>query len=382
MNTHTHSYLEPSSEDSLHLQDNTSHDTAREERLREPSEDRFAHELELLKERDRGAKPKGWALSPKAVLTYLMGGQLDGGSEVSPKFIGAQGLMEVAISTLATDRALLLVGVPGTGKSWVSEHLAAAISGDSSLLVQGTAGCGEESIRYGWNYAELLSRGPRYEALVESPILRAMRQGQLARVEELTRLPQAIQDALITILSEKMLPIPELGEVCFAQRGFGLIATANHQDQGVNSLSSALRRRFNVVTLPTPTSVEEELKVVQLGVRGASPSWELAREVITVFRDLRGDGAMRGHQDVKHSGRNLSPADATAVVEQVGAMCHYFRGDQLERALAEALYDAVVKEDARDADAWERYVKQHLARRSNWEGLSDSCLKVIRERGV
>ena len=50
--------------------------------------------------------------------------------------------------------------MPGTAKTWVSEHLAAAISGDSTLVVQGTAGTPEEAIRYGWNYARLLAEGP------------------------------------------------------------------------------------------------------------------------------------------------------------------------------------------------------------------------------
>ena len=352
--------------------------------LRAPAEMRFARELEALSEWDQDPKPFGWSLSPRAVLKYLMGGTLESGVKISPKFIGAQSLMEVAISTLITDRALLLVGVPGTGKSWVAEHLAAAISGDSSLVVQGTAGCGEESIRYGWNYAELLSRGPSDDALIESPIMRAMRRGSVARVEELTRLPQSVQDALITILSEKMIPIPELEEVRFAQRGFGLIATANHQDQGVNALSSALRRRFNVVTLPTPATVEAELEVVRLGVKCESDTTsELAREVISIFRDLRGEGTLRVSQDVKHSGRNLSPADAIAVVEQVSAMSQYFRsGERVERALAEALYDAIVKEDQRDADAWERYVKRHLPRQSKRDELSQACLAVIQERAA
>src|SRR4051812_10904291 len=148
--------------------------------------------------------------------------------------------MEVAVATLATDRALLLLGVPGTAKSWVSEHLAAAISGDSSLTVQGTAGTPEEAMRYGWNYARLLAEGPSLKALVPSPIMRAMREGQIARVEELTRIPADVQDTLITILSEKNLPIPELNESVQAVKGFNVIGTANDRDRGVNDLSSAL----------------------------------------------------------------------------------------------------------------------------------------------
>ena len=134
------------------------------------------------------------------------------GREITPKYIGPRRLMEVAVATLATDRALLLLGVPGTAKTWVSEHLAAAISGDSTLLVQGTAGTPEEAIRYGWNYARLLAEGPSEAALVPSPVMRAMADGAIARVEELTRMPSDVQDTLITILSEKTLPVPELGD--------------------------------------------------------------------------------------------------------------------------------------------------------------------------
>ena len=75
-------------------------------------------------------------------------------------------LVEIAVASLATDRGLLLLGVPGTAKTWLGEHLAAAISGTSTLVVQGTAGTPEEALRYGWNYARLLADGPSRAALV------------------------------------------------------------------------------------------------------------------------------------------------------------------------------------------------------------------------
>src|SRR5205814_6237594 len=182
-------------------------------------------------------------LTPDAVVACLLGGGAGDGAPVTPKYIGSRRLVEVAVATLATDRAMQLLGVPVTAKTWVSEHLAAAISGDSTLLVQGTAGTPEEAIRYGWNYARLLAEGPSRAALVPSPVYRAMAEGRIARVEELTRVPSDVQDTFITILSEKTLPIPELGEEVQAQRGFNVIATANNRDRGVNELSSALKRR-------------------------------------------------------------------------------------------------------------------------------------------
>ena len=44
--------------------------------------------------------------------------------------------------------------------------------------------------------------------------------GSLVRVEELTRIPSDVQDSLITILSEKTLPIPELNGEVQARKGY------------------------------------------------------------------------------------------------------------------------------------------------------------------
>jgi MoxR-like ATPase len=176
--------------------------------LREHAEQQFAEELNELAKADERQRPPSWRLSPWAVAIYILGGKLDNSFEISPKYIGQRRLVEIAIATLATDRALLLLGVPGTAKTWLGEHLAAAISGDSTMLVQGTAGTAEEAIRYGWNYASLLAKGPSREAITPSPVMRAMQNGKIARVEELTRIPSDVQDTLITILSEKTLPIP------------------------------------------------------------------------------------------------------------------------------------------------------------------------------
>lgn len=200
--------------------------------LRPHAEDAFAQELKALAAADDRPRPARWNLSPWAVATYLLGGVLPDGLVITPKYVGPRRIVEVAVSTLATDRALLLLGVPGTAKTWVSEHLAAAVSGDSTLLVQGTAGTPEEAIRYGWNYAQLLTNGPSRDALVPGPVMRAMAEGRIARVEELTRIPADVQDTLITILSEKTLPIPELAAETQAVRGFNLIATANDRDRG------------------------------------------------------------------------------------------------------------------------------------------------------
>src|SRR5271170_1729122 len=260
--------------------------------LRPHAEQEHQAELAALAAADDRPRPPGWRLSPWAVTTYLLGGTA-GGTEITPKYIGSRRLIEVAVATLATDRALLLLGVPGTAKTWLSEHLAAAVSGDSTLMVQGTAGTAEEAVRYGWNYARLIAEGPSREAMVPGPVMRAMAGGQIARVEELTRMPSDVQDALITILSEKTLPIPELGGERQAVRGFNVIATANDRDRGVNELSSALRRRFNTVVLPVPATAEEEVGIVTRRVEQLGRSIGLPEDLLGAAKSSGADEIRR-----------------------------------------------------------------------------------------
>src|SRR5687768_7169971 len=300
--------------------------------LRAHAEQQFADDLAALAKIDDKAKPPNWRLSPWAVSTYLLGGDA-GGTKISPKYIGQRRIIEVAVSTLATDRALLLLGVPGTAKSWVSEHLAAAISGDSTLLVQGTAGTDESALRYGWNYARLIAEGPSEQALVPSPMYRAMQDGKIARVEELTRIPSEVQDTLISMLSEKTLPVPELGIEIQARRGFNVIGTANNRDKGVNDLSSALTRRFNAVVLPTPATLEEEVGIVSrrvaetgraLALPAEKPPIEEVRRLVTIFRELRDGMTTDGKTKLKSPSGSLSTAEAISVMNGGLAMASYF----------------------------------------------------------
>ncbi|MFI6528564.1 AAA family ATPase [Streptomyces uncialis] len=354
--------------------------------LRPHAEEAFAGELAALAAQDDRPRPERWRMSPWAVATYLLGGTLPDGTVITPKYVGPRRIVEVAVTTLATDRALLLLGVPGTAKTWVSEHLAAAVSGDSTLLVQGTAGTPEEAVRYGWNYARLLAHGPSREALVPSPVMRAMAQGMTARVEELTRMPADVQDSLITILSEKTLPVPELGEETQAVRGFNLIATANDRDRGVNDLSSALRRRFNTVVLPLPESADAEVGIVarrvgQLGrsldLPAAPGGIEEIRRVVTVFRELRGGVTADGRTKVKSPSGTLSTAEAISVVTQGLALAAHFGDGVLRPAdIAAGLLGAVVRDPAADGVVWQEYLETVVRERDGWQDLYRACREV------
>ncbi len=360
--------------------------------LRPHAEQEYAAELAALTAGDDRPRPPGWRLSPWAVITYLLGGAAADGTPITPKYVGLRRLVEVAVATLATDRALLLLGVPGTAKTWLSEHLAAAISGDSTLMVQGTAGTTEEAVRYGWNYARLIAEGPSRGALVPSPVMRAMGGGQIARVEELTRMPSDVQDALITILSEKTLPIPELGGELQAVRGFNVIATANDRDRGVNELSSALRRRFNTVVLPVPASAEQEVDIVtrrvaQLGrsiglpeIAGSvmkSGGADEIRRVVTVFRELRSGVTEDGRAKVKSPSGTLSTAEAISVVTSGLALAAHFGDGVLRPAdMAGGITGAVVQDPVSDRVVWQEYLETIVRDRADWSDFYHACREV------
>lgn len=354
--------------------------------LRLPAELLYQKEIDALIEAEKDPVPEGWKMSPRSVLTYIIGGKA-GKTPITPKYIGHQRLVEIAIATLVTDRALLLIGEPGTAKSWLSEHLTAAINGDSTKVIQGTAGTTEEQIRYSWNYAMLIAEGPSPKAMIKSPIYRAMETGTVARVEEISRCASEVQDAMISILSEKRISVPELGIEVPAKKGFSVIATANTRDKGVNEMSAALKRRFNIVVLPAPESLESEMEIVRSRVEQLSKNLDLnaqlpekavIEKVCTVFRELRTGVTLDGKQKLKAPGGVLSTAEAISLLANSMALAGSFGNGQItDYDLAAGLQGAVVKEEGKDSKVWEEYLENIMRKRgSKWLGLYKECKEL------
>jgi MoxR-like ATPase len=366
-----------------------------DEVIRQPAEVRCAAELAALRLNDRGPRPPGWQLSPRAVETFILGSAEplpgpDGAPvTIAPKFVGDRRLVQVAIATLASDRALLLAGEPGTAKSWLSEHLAAAISGSSALTIQGTAGTTEEHLKYGWNYALLIAEGPSRRALVESPVLRGMQLGRIVRFEEITRCSAEVQDALISILSEGQIVIPELGETVQARRGFALIATANTRDRGVNEMSAALKRRFTFVTIPVITDIDEEVAIVerrsretlkQLGMPGdITVPRDVIRLLAMVFAELRNGQTMDGALKVKSPSTVLSTAELISTVTSSAILSSFFGGGQVDIGDGVAsLLGTIAKEQRDDVGIFKEYLETVVKGRRDepWPSL----YRAARER--
>ena len=357
-----------------------------EQILRLPAEKLFQAEIDALIAAEKNPVPTGWRMSPQSVKTYICGGKA-GKIKITPKYIGHERLVEIAISTLVTDRALLLIGEPGTAKSWLSEHLTAAINGDSTKVIQGTAGTTEEQIKYSWNYAMLIAKGPSHEAMLKSPVFNAMETGTIARVEEISRCASEVQDALISILSEKRISVPELAIEVAAQKGFSVIATANTRDKGVNEMSAALKRRFNIVVLPAPANLDSEMEIVRtrvtqlsenLDLNAKQPADDVVEKVCTIFRELRCGETLDRAQKVKGTSGVLSTAEAISLLCNSMALAGSFgNGTITNEDLAAALQGAVIKDEDKDQVAWKEYLENVMKKRgSEWLGLYNACKEL------
>jgi MoxR-like ATPase len=344
--------------------------------LRPPAELLYADELTTLAAADSDRKPPGWRLSPKSVRAFICGSKE---ANVRRKYFGDDAMVERAIVSLSSNRGLMLVGEPGTAKSMLSELLAAAISGTSAHTIQGTAGTTEENIKYSWNYALLLAEGPSMRALVASPLYVAMRDGLIVRFEEITRCPPEIQDTLVSILSEKVMVVPELDgpdRIRHARPGFNVIATANTRDRGVNEMSSAVKRRFNFETVHPIRELRQEVELVarecdRLLKEAAAPAvvdQDVVELLVTVFHDLR-EGVTREGIQVERPSTVMSTAEAVSVGMSAGLDAYYFGDGALRPAhVVRHLGGAVLKDNPDDLKKLRHYFDVVVKGRSQKEG--------------
>jgi MoxR-like ATPase len=349
---------------------------AREAVLRPPAETQYEDELRALAQADCDPRPPGWTLSPRAVRSFICGGERPA---IVRKFFGDDAMVERAIVSLSSNRGLMLVGEPGTAKSMLSELLAAAISGSSINAIQGTAGTTEDHIKYSWNYALLLAEGPSLRALVASPLFVAMRDGLLVRFEEITRCPPEIQDTLVSVLSEKVMIVPELDgpdRVLHARPGFNVIGTANTRDRGVHEMSSALKRRFNFETIHPIKELKQEVELVgrecdRLLREAAAPISmrpEVVELLVSVFQDLR-EGVTHEGIQVERPSTVMSTAEAVSVGMAAGLDSYYFDGGAVApRHIARHIAGAVLKDNPDDLKKLKHYFDVVVKQRSQKEG--------------
>ncbi len=354
-----------------------------QESIKPPVEVRYQEELSALRATDTGRVPENWKMSPKAVRTFILGSKtpiVHEGKEyhIEKKYFGNDALIERCIVTLAGNRGLMLVGEPGTAKTMLSELLTAAISGVSTNTIQGTAGTTEDMIKYSWNYALLLAKGPSREALVPSPLYVGMEKGILTRFEEITRTPAEIQDSLISVLSDKVLNVPELGDegFLFARPGFNVIGTANTRDKGVNEMSSALKRRFNFETVMPVREVSMEKQIIlnEVGklAKESNISMEIDEDVAellaSTYHELREGISSYGHR-IDKPAAVMSTAEAVSVFYQTMLTGYYYGDGAMDvNCLVQTLVGAISKENKDDLEKVKGYFNTVVKDKSNKEG--------------
>lgn len=359
--------------------------------IKPPVEILYQKQLAALRAADTGnKKPEGWLLSPKGVRTFILGSKkplpLDGEKvEIDQKYYGDDSLIERCIITLAGNRGLMLVGDPGTAKTMLSELLSAAISGTSTNTVQGTAGTTDDNIKYSWNYALLLARGPVPEALVPAPLYAGMEKGILTRFEEITRCPSEVQDTLISVMSDKVLQIPEFGEdgFLFASPGFNIIATANTRDKGVNEMSSALKRRFNFETVAPVNSVKLECEIITRQcaslLADTAPDVNIQPDIVeilaTTFQELR-QGQTREGAKIESPAAVMSTAEAVSLYFQSALTSYYYDESISMDILAQNIKAAVLKESQDDLprlkNYWNTVIKNRAGNSKLWNSFYEA----------
>jgi MoxR-like ATPase len=343
----------------------------------------FADELAgLAAESADQPRPPGWQLSPRAVLSFVLGDEQRG---IGPKFVGRRAFLERCIVSLATNRGLMLIGEPGTAKSYLSELLAAAISGDSTLMIQGSAGTTEDNIRYSWNYALLVSEGPGERSLVPAPLYLGMKHGKLVRFEEITRCPLEIQDVLLSVLSDRVMAIPELQDdqrSLFARAGFNIIATANTRDRGVNEMSAALKRRFSFETVAPIADIAQEMALVQresdrqLHRSGVPVTLTpgITELLVTTFRELR-QGKTTDGKAMEALSTVLSTAEAVNTACAAGVHAYYYDSGEVQpEHVVQHLVGTVLKDNPDDLKKVQHYFEHVVKKRSSslWKRFYDA----------
>jgi len=345
-----------------------------------PVEQVYRDELERIRSEDEHPVPPGWRMSPVAVERFIQGDEKQG---IERKFVAEPQIITRVVIGLCTSRGSLLVGEPGTAKSWLSELIAAAVSGDSTLIVQGGAVSDVSQLLYTWNEHLLAKKGFCTEALVPGPLLVGMREGRFVRFEEIARCPQPLQDALLSILSDRVITIPELSGdegVIHSAEGFNLIATSNSVDEGVNRMSAALKRRLNFETIRPINRIEDEIDVVwretlklnsKAGI-SLEPDPVAIEVLVTMFHELRNGQSLRGRSTDRLAGATMSTAEAVVVAHAMSLHAYYYEQSAMGiGSLVHFILGSVLKDKPDDLRRLRHYIETEVADRDgeHWRSV-------------
>jgi hypothetical protein len=204
------------------------------------------------------------------------------------------------------------------------------------------------------------------------------------RFEEITRCPLEVQDCLLSILSDKVMAIPELGETnsMYSSVGFNVIATANTRDRGVNEMSAALKRRFNFETLQPIADIKSEMELVKRetskmfaddGIKLELPD-NVLEVLVASFHELRQAKSLEG-QAMEPLSTVMSVAEAISTGYMAGLYAYYYDGGKTKPGhIVHGMLGSAIKDSPDDRKKLLQYFSNCVAKRGqeNWNLLYEA----------
>lgn len=223
------------------------------------------------------------------------------------KIIGREKELTELAAAIQLNRNLLIEGPVGVGKTYLVQEVLKdlkrgfeRIDGDTRYTEQKLTGWFDPPL--------VLKKGYDASCFIDGPLVTAMKKGRALFINELNRMPEAVQNILLPAMDEKRITLPKIGDVT-AKDGFMVIATQNPREfTATHALSEALLDRFEMIKLEYQTSAEELeiLKALFPKSKG-----DLLEKTINLIR------ATRNHKLIKR-GASIRAAVAIADLVQGG----------------------------------------------------------------
>lgn len=172
-------------------------------------------------------------------------------------------------TAVSAGRNALIEGPVGVGKTVLAQAVANVL-GREVLRVDGDSRFTEQKLTGWFDPSLVLKKGYSEKTFVPGPLVTAMQNGAILFINELNRMPEAVQNVLLPAIDEAIVQVPQLGEIR-AKPGFLVIATQNPREFVATShLSEALMDRMEWVRLDYQSFEEEK----QIAARAAGFSDE------------------------------------------------------------------------------------------------------------
>ncbi|MFX0163439.1 MAG: AAA family ATPase [Candidatus Hodarchaeota archaeon] len=214
--------------------------------------------------------------------------------------IGRESELRRCLAAKLAGKHILLEGDVGVGKTTLALAIAGffrqplyRIDGDEQYHSSRLTGHFEPPL--------VLEKGFCYDSFIPGPLTSSMKEDGILFINELNRLPEGTQNALLSAMDEGFMIIPKLGEIRSGPN-FCVIATMNPREYvAVSPLSEAIRDRFVWVKLVHQSEVEERQIVF---LRSHIRDRDVISSAVEITRatrnhpDLRRGSSVRGAIDI------------------------------------------------------------------------------------